>query len=173
MLLYHAGVQILMSNLREDFWILKCRKTIRNVIRNCVIFKRFNLRLKPIIEAPLPEDRIKEAAVFKVTGMDYAGPLILRNGQKAWIVIFTFAIYRAIHLELTASLSTEYFLQTLRRFIARRGRPSIFYCDNGSNFSGAENLLKKIDWDVISQYSGPQKIILKFNPPSVPWWGGW
>ncbi|GFS56830.1 DUF5641 domain-containing protein [Trichonephila inaurata madagascariensis] len=73
--------------------------------------------------------------------------------------------------ELATSLSTENFLR-LRRFIAQRGRPSII-TDNGLGFTGAENLLKKIDWNVISQYSGSQKIIWKFIPPSAPWWGGW
>ncbi|GFY70515.1 DUF1758 domain-containing protein [Trichonephila inaurata madagascariensis] len=34
---------------------------------------------KPIVEAPLPEDRVKEAAVFEVVEIDYAGPLILKG----------------------------------------------------------------------------------------------
>ncbi|GBO42559.1 hypothetical protein AVEN_160208-1, partial [Araneus ventricosus] len=39
--LSHAGIQILMSSLRENYWILKSRKTIRQVIRTCVICQRF------------------------------------------------------------------------------------------------------------------------------------
>ena len=51
-------------------------------------------------------------------------------------MLFTCAVYRAVHLELILSLSTNSFLQGLRRFIARRGRPKIIYSDHGSNFVG-------------------------------------
>ncbi|XP_035204594.1 uncharacterized protein LOC118179531 [Stegodyphus dumicola] len=104
--------------------------------------------------------------------MDYAGALILRNGQKAWIVIFTCASYRAVHLELTIPLSTNHFLKTLSRFIARGGLPSIFYCDNGSNFSRAENLLKKIE----TSFSNAVYIKRSFGnliPHLHPWWDEW
>ncbi|GFY79109.1 integrase catalytic domain-containing protein [Trichonephila inaurata madagascariensis] len=80
--LNHAGIQIVMCNLRE-FWILKYRKTVRNVIITCVRCRRFNLRPKPIVEAPFSEDRVKEAAVFEVVGIDYADPLILKDSKKA------------------------------------------------------------------------------------------
>ncbi|UYV74936.1 hypothetical protein LAZ67_12001839 [Cordylochernes scorpioides] len=68
------------------------------------------------------------------------------NKKKAWIVIFTCAVYRGVHLEIVTSLSMEAFLQAFRRFIARRGRPLIVYSDNGTNFKGMANALKKIDF---------------------------
>ncbi|GFW34114.1 uncharacterized protein TNCV_287961 [Trichonephila clavipes] len=42
----HVGVQMLMYILRESYWILKGRKTIKEVIKTCIICKRFNA--KPI-----------------------------------------------------------------------------------------------------------------------------
>ena len=80
-----------------------------------------------------------DAAVFEVIGIDLAGPLHLKYGSKAWICLFTCAIYRAVHLELLSSLSTVCFLESFRRFIARKGRPSIMFTDNGTNFVGAES----------------------------------
>src|SRR5690606_28426628 len=61
----------------------------------------------------------------------------------------------------------------LRRFISRRGRPSVIYCDNGTNFVGASNELKKIDWAKISSYGSARNLEFKFIPPGSPWWGGW
>ncbi|XP_073962937.1 uncharacterized protein [Choristoneura fumiferana] len=122
---------------------------------------------------PLPLDRIKPAAAFEVTGIDLAGPLFLRSGGKVWIILFTCAVYRAVHLELTKSLSTEAFLMALRRFIARRGRVNTIYTDNGTNFHGADNLLKALNWEEIAAYSSVRSIKWKFNPPAAPWWGGW
>jgi hypothetical protein len=123
--------------------------------------------------APLPEDRVKDASVFEICGIDLAGPLFLRGEEKAWICIFTCAVFCAVHLELIVSLSTGAFLQALRRFIARRGRPSTIYCDNGTNFRGAEDSLKRLDMDLVFKYSSAQRIAWKFNPPGAPWWGGW
>ncbi|GIY95299.1 integrase catalytic domain-containing protein [Caerostris extrusa] len=72
----------------------------------------------------LPLDRVRESAIFEITGIDLCGPLLLKPRGKARIVLFTCAVYRAIHLEPLTSLSTESFMQTLRRFICP-ARPSI------------------------------------------------
>ncbi|XP_037024142.1 uncharacterized protein LOC119066029 [Bradysia coprophila] len=124
-------------------------------------------------EPSLPENRVREAVPFEVTGVDLGGPLTLVNGKKAWFVVFTCAVYRAIHLELITSLSTIGFIQALRRFIARRGRPEVIYTDNGTNFTGTEGLMDKLDWEEIAAQSEARRIRWIFNPPSAPWWGGW
>ncbi|XP_035222185.1 uncharacterized protein LOC118195060 [Stegodyphus dumicola] len=171
--LQHAGVSTLMTNLRENFWILKSRKSIRNIIRKCVRCKRFVSQRVEVEPGFPPEDRVREGATFEVVGVDLAGPLYLREGSKAWIVLYTCAIYRAIHLELVTSLSTETFIQSLRRFIARRGRPYVIYSDNGTNFVGTNSVLKKVNWNAICSAASIQRIRWKFNPPTAAWWGGW
>ncbi|GFT20836.1 integrase catalytic domain-containing protein [Trichonephila clavipes] len=123
--------------------------------------------------SPLPPDRVNDCAIFEVVGIDLAGPLFLKTGEKVWITLFTCAVYRALHLELVNALSSDAFLLALRRFIARRGRPRIIYCDNGTNFRGAFNDLAKLDWHKISRETSTQKIVWKFIPPTAAWWGGW
>ncbi|GFY63835.1 putative RNA-directed DNA polymerase from transposon X-element [Trichonephila inaurata madagascariensis] len=98
-----------------------------------------------MVPATLLEDRVRDALVLEVIGVDLAGLLYLKNGNKAWIVLFTCAVYRAVHLELIQSLSTDGFSLGLRRFIARRGRPMKIYSDNGTNFIGADNKAS-LDW---------------------------
>ncbi|XP_035233021.1 uncharacterized protein LOC118204838 [Stegodyphus dumicola] len=126
---------------------------------------------------PLPPDRVTDCAPFEIIGIDLAEPLFLKNGGKAWIVLFTCAVYRAIHLELVNSLSTDFstdtFLLALRRFVARRGRPRIIYSDNGTNFRGASNDLSKLNWAKVLKETGTERIIWKFIPPTAAWWGGW
>ncbi|XP_039308955.1 uncharacterized protein LOC105206992 [Solenopsis invicta] len=143
--LNHAGIDIVMNNLREKFWILRYRRTVRAVIYKCTICRRHRVKNIEVSSGPLPEDRVRDAAAFEVTGVDYAGPLFLKGGCKAYICLFTCAVYRAVHLELVTSLSTEEFIEAFRRFIARRGRPSVVYSDNGRNFMELANLLLKIN----------------------------
>lgn len=71
------------------------------------------------------------------------------------------------------TLSTDGFLECFRRFIARRGRPTCVYSDNGTNFVGAVNVLKRLNWEKIARSTSVLEIKCVFNPPSAPWWGGW
>ncbi|GFT18133.1 retrovirus-related Pol polyprotein from transposon 412 [Trichonephila clavipes] len=103
-------------------------------------------------------------------GVDLAGPLHLKDRRTGWVVLFTCAVFRAVHFELITSLSTPAFLQSLRRFISKRGRPTIIYSENGTNFVGSNSALNSIDWDVVISKANIQKI--KCNPPSAAWWGG-
>ncbi|GFU62020.1 integrase catalytic domain-containing protein [Trichonephila clavipes] len=115
-----------------------------------------------------PSDRVKDAAVFEVVGVDLAGLLYVKQGDKVWIVLYTCAIYRALHLELVSSLSTDAFLLSFHRFVARRGKHRIIYSDNGTNFRGAYNELIDIDWNEVSRYAEIQRITWKFIPPQLP-----
>ncbi|GFU76539.1 integrase catalytic domain-containing protein [Trichonephila clavipes] len=122
---------------------------------------------------PLPPDRVIDCAPFEIVGIDLAGPLFLKDGRKVWITLFTCAVYRAIHLELVNSLTSDTFLLALRCFITRRGRPRTIYCDNGTNFRGAFNDLSKLNWSKIVEETRTPKILWKFIPPTAAWWGGW
>ncbi|XP_059049504.1 uncharacterized protein LOC131844595 [Achroia grisella] len=171
--LNHAGTQTLLTDIRNSYWITGVRRLVKNVVSKCIICKRYKAKHYQVPEPPLPADRLKTAAPFEVTGIDLAGPLFLKSKEKCWIVLFTCAVYRAVHLELTESLSTNSFLMALRRFIARRGRVKIIYTDNGTNFLGAANLLNEINWKEVEETSNIYKIQWKFTVPSAPWWGGW
>ncbi|GFX75871.1 integrase catalytic domain-containing protein [Trichonephila clavipes] len=100
----HPGVQYLMVALRENYWILKSRRTIKRILKTCIICQRFSVKEPKIPEKTLPEDRVKNASIFEVIGVDIAGPLISKDNKKIWIALFTCAIYRAVHLELLTSL---------------------------------------------------------------------
>ncbi|GFW82405.1 integrase_H2C2 domain-containing protein [Trichonephila clavipes] len=163
-----------MQAFRDEDGLLrirtKAKRLIKQVLSECVICKRYKAKHVEVPFAPLPRDRVTQTKVFEVTGVDYAGPLYLKSKEKAWIVLFTCAVYRAVHFELVQSLT---FIQALRRLIARRGRISVLYSDNGTNFVGTNNALRTLYWDKIVVYSTAQKITWKFIPPTAAWWGGW
>lgn len=165
----HVGVQGLLSMLRERFWIIGGRRSVKAVVRHCVICRRHSAKRMEAPVAPLPTERIRDPVAFEVCGIDLAGPVYLKENTKAYVCIFTCAVVRAVHFELILSLSTEAFIQGLRRFISRRGRPLTIFSDNGTNFTGAENLLRNLDWEKIQDV---QRICWKFSVPCSPWWGG-
>ncbi|XP_042902599.2 uncharacterized protein [Parasteatoda tepidariorum] len=171
--LSHAGTQVVLTNIRQQFWILRGRKTVQREIAKCVRCRRHAAKGVESIPTSLPEDGTRDTLVFEVIGIDLAGPLYMKTGEKLWILLFTCAVYCAIHLELLKNVSTNCFLLDLRRFIARDGWPRIIYSDNGSNFLGASILIKSLNWDQIIRDTSIYRIQWKFNPPAAPWWGGW
>ncbi|XP_071040006.1 uncharacterized protein [Parasteatoda tepidariorum] len=88
----HAGVQFVLADIRQQFWILKGRKTIQGVILKYVRCRRHDSRGVESVPTPLPEDRIRDSLVFEVSGVDLAGPLHLKDGKKTWILLFTCAV---------------------------------------------------------------------------------
>jgi len=59
------------------------------------------------------------------------------------LCVFHYKSYKS-HLEIVSELTTEAFIATLRRFIARRGYPRQIHSDNGTNFVGSLNYLKEL-----------------------------
>ncbi|GFW22789.1 integrase catalytic domain-containing protein [Trichonephila clavipes] len=113
--------------IREKYWIIGGRRTVRKIWNACVKCQRFKSKSSMTDPVSLPSDRVKDAAVFEVVGVDLAGPLYVKQGDKVLIVLYTCAIYHAFHLELVSSLSTDAFLLSFRRSVTRPGRPRIIY----------------------------------------------
>ena len=55
--------------------------------------------------------------------------------------MFTCLASRAVHIQVSHSMTTDSFIQALRRLIARRGNVRQIRSDNGPNLVGAEQEL--------------------------------
>ncbi len=167
LLLKHACVSVLVSTLRSTYWIVGLRRMAKSICNKSILCRRHHSKACSQPVAPLPASRVTPSPPFTVTGLDYAGPLFCVDtpSSKFYILLFTYAVVRAIHLELTDSLSMSDWTLALRRFAARRGLPSIFYSDNFQTFVGVSNKLKHI--------FGPHAPNWRFTFPRAPWWGGW
>ena len=166
----HNGVKETLTDLRSRFWVVKGRQTVRKVISSCATCKKLDGRpYNAPPQPPLPDFRVSDEMAFTQVGVDFAGPVYLKDVYskskkvyKAYIAIFTCASSRAVHLELVPDLSTGTFLRCLKRFVSRRGVPRLVISDNGKTFKGSS--LKPF----LSQHG----IVWKFNVPRAPWWGG-
>ena len=77
---------------------------------------------------------------------------------------------------MAESLTTDAFINALRRFIARRGQVRMIRSDNGSNFTGAEKELGQAikEWNQsrIESFLLQQGITWQFNAPGASHHGG-
>lgn len=79
--------------------------------------------------------------------------------MKAYIVLYACSLTRAVYLELLPDQTTQEFLRSLKRFIARRGRPEKIFSDNGKTFVATSKWLEKIRQDEkINDWLAKQRI---------------
>ncbi|XP_063635213.1 uncharacterized protein LOC134805966 [Cydia splendana] len=140
----HAGPLLLFSTVRETVWPVNGRHLAWRVVNNCVRCRRLRGKTLQPKMGNLPSQRITPDYPFLSVGLDFAGPftIINRKGRgsrliKCYLCLFVCLRYKCIHLEAVSDLTKDAFIMTLRRFIARRGRPTEIFSDNGTNFVAA------------------------------------
>ena len=130
----------------------------------------------------LPVDRLTVTPPFTYIDVDLSGPFIVKEGRKElkrYGAIFTCLFCRAVHLKVINSMDTDCFIQSLRRFIVRRGSVRLTKCDNGTNFVGGKNELKH-DFTIMDDNKikfflanlGIDWMTFSKNPPAASHMGG-
>lgn len=174
----HLGIAHTMASIREEWWIPHLRSRVKKCINNCNTCKVFSTKPYGATEtATLPQFRTEISRPFEHTGIDFAGPLVYwiskKEEGKAYVLIFTCAASRAVHLELTKSQTAEEFQQKLNAFITRRTRPNKIISDNAATFRATATWIKKIRKDEkLNDFLASQSITWQFNLSKSPWWGG-
>ncbi|XP_018373016.1 PREDICTED: uncharacterized protein LOC108767569 [Trachymyrmex cornetzi] len=180
----HAELNTLSAIIRENYWIVSARRKIRGVLRRCILCFRKSPKNISQLMGNLPAVRVNPGRPFNHTGIDYAGPFTIKISRnksgKAYLAVFVCLATKAVHLEVVSDLSTVAFINTLKRFVARRGKSSHLYSDNGRNFIGARNELN--EWvrfiqseqlkNEVLEFTAEQSIRWKFIPPYSPHVGG-
>ena len=184
---YHAGIQSTLYNIRQRFRLLDGKNQVRKVVRGCVTCIRHRPCPIQYQMANLPDFRVTAAPAFQRTGVDFFGPIYIKEKKfrnrvnlKSYGCVCVCMSTKAVHIEITSDLSTEGFLGAFRRFISRRAIPSEVYSDNGSNFVGANNELRELyvlfNSDEfksrIHRFASKKGIDWHFNPLLSPHFGG-
>ncbi|XP_053691452.1 uncharacterized protein LOC128739970 [Sabethes cyaneus] len=177
---HHRNHESVINEIRQRFCISRLRRVYAKIRFNCQHCKLRDARPRAPEMADLPRCRLTAfVRPFTHTGIDYFGPMevaIGRRVEKRWGVLFTCLCIRAVHLEVASSLTTNSCIMAIRNFIARRGTPSSFYSDRGTNFIGSERELKQalqaIDQNRMAQEFVSSSTSWHFNPPAAPHMGG-
>ncbi|XP_062700072.1 uncharacterized protein LOC134284801 [Aedes albopictus] len=184
--LHHVGQIGLMNAMRQRYWLVNARSTIRLVTRRCVKCFRTNPTTPSQLMGNLPVSRVVPSPPFAVTGVDYAGPFWTKQGTrrptlvKSYIAVYVCMATKAVHLECVTDLTTDAFMASLRRFIARRGMVHELHSDNATNFRGASHELNQLyqqfreqrTVDTIESFCRNHEIEWHFIPPDAPEFGG-
>ena len=176
----HAGTSHTWASLRQRFWIVKGAAAVRHSIGQCIKCKRLNASVgKQLMADPLRCRVQTDKPPFYKVVVDYFGPFLVKQGRsriKRYGCIFSCLTTRAVHVEVASDLSTDSFINALRRFIARRGQPDEIFSDIGINFVGAERVLRESLWSLqqskLNNFCRQLEIKWRFNPLYASHMGG-
>ena len=90
----HASLEQSRSIVQEQFWVLRCRSSLKTIIHHCIPCKRITQHVDYPIMADLPDCRLPSANHFPflTTGLDFVGPFPIKdNGQfeRRYCLLFT------------------------------------------------------------------------------------
>ena len=178
----HQGRGMTINEVRaRGYWIIGLNGLVKKLIQNCVTCRALRGAMSGQKMADLPADRAECSPPFTYCGVDIFGPFLVkerRSEVKRYGAIFTCLASRAVHIEMTYNLTTDSFIQTLRKFMALRGPVRLLRCDNGTNFVGANKELVRsfqaIQSDRLRNFALNNNCELEFrtNPPSASHMGG-
>lgn len=184
----HGGPS-LMSSYLKNYWIFGKSEQIKRVVRNCVTCFPYRCKPQQQIMADLPKDRVIQHRAFLHSGVDYAGPVYTKNfigrtrgkyaltSIKSYIAIFVCFSTKAVHIQLVSDQTSAAFIEAYKRFTANCGKVSDLYSDCGSNFIGADRILREqleqtMSDPLVQNYLAKDGTNWHFNPPATPHFGG-
>ena len=144
--LEHSGLYLVSQEINKFFYIVSTFSSIKRILKQCVICKRFNQRPIKLNQNFYRNFRFNpETKAFKNIMMDYMGPFFVKVGSeevKVWILIITCLYTRAINLKVAYSLDTEEFLRNLQMHIFENGMFSLCISDLGSQLTAGANIVQ-------------------------------
>ncbi|XP_047998132.1 uncharacterized protein LOC125235579 [Leguminivora glycinivorella] len=145
----HGWNQLMMTYVKTKYWVMGLKSSVRKCIHDCKTCIVDKAKVKNQFMGQLPAVRVNQNRPFINSGVDYAGPILIRTSKgrghhatKGYICLFVCMATKAIHLEAVSDLTTQAFIAAFRRFVARRGHCKDVWSDNGTNFIGSAKELK-------------------------------
>lgn len=181
----HQGRHLTEGAVRSaGYWVMGAKRLISSLLNSCVICRKLRRKLETQKMGNIPDFRCKPSPPFTYVGVDTFGPWEVtarktRGGvanAKRWAILFTCLTSRAVHIELVDEMTSSAFINSLRRFVAMRGKVTEFYSDRGTNFVGSTDALNinaiNIESPTLKKYMVENGSTWIFNPPHASHMGG-
>lgn len=149
----YSGTEHTLYSIRQTYLIVNARSIVRRIVNQCVRCRKRQVPRLTQVMQDLAVDRVSPGKPpFTFVGVDCFGPSTVRrarNEVKRYGVLFTCLSTRAIHIEIAFTMDTDSYINSLRCFIARHGKPELIRSDNRTNFTTGNKELKQAikDWN--------------------------
>ena len=182
---HHAAKETTLALVQERYVVMSARQEVRESLHGCLICRHAST--KPVDQKMgiLPAERVQVAPAFTEIGLDFTGALWIKEGgttRKCYILVCTCPATRMVHFELTNNMTTDEFIQALRRVLNRRGKCNVIHSDNQSSFKRADRVMtaaisheleKMKNADEVKRFLVDQGITWSFITERSPFRGGY
>ena len=178
----HRGRDATLARFRQNYWTPYGSKLAGQVRQNCQMCRLREAKFLEQQMGLLPKERLKPAPAFNQVMIDLFGPYQIRgeinkrSSGKAYGVIFTDMVMRAVHIEGVFGYDTGSFLLALSRFVSHRGWPEVIYSDPGSQLVCVDKELRaawvNIDRTSLCRKGAENGLKWVFGPADSPWHQG-
>ena len=114
----HLGQEYVLTNLRQKYWIIQGQAAVWRVLGNYLTYRKQNALKGQQVMADLPSNRLTpDEPLSSYVGIDLFGPLYMKQGRstvKHYGCLFSCLTMGATHIEVTKSLKTDSFINTLQ-----------------------------------------------------------
>ena len=122
----HGGRGMTINEIRSNgFWVINCTAVMKPMISTCIDCRKLRGKTCQQNISDLPEERLIEEPPFSYCGADMLEPFLVKEGRKIhkrhYGAMFISLRSCAVHIEATHDMTTDSFIQALRRLISRRG----------------------------------------------------
>ncbi|XP_068225135.1 uncharacterized protein [Palaemon carinicauda] len=146
LLLKHAGCYAILTELRRKFWIPKFFSTVKRILKECVVCRRYNQRPVKLNQSAYREFRLSPSdKPFGNVYLDYCGPFYVRQGKdkvKVWILVISCMFTRAVNLKICMDMTVEEFLRALSLHSFEYGVPQFIVSDLGTQIVAGANIVQ-------------------------------
>ncbi|CAB4018941.1 Hypothetical predicted protein [Paramuricea clavata] len=129
----HRWRDATLARFRQLYWVTQGSKLAQSIKSKCQMCKLREAKFLEQQMGQLPEARLKPAPAFNHVMIDLFGPYSVRGevqkrtSGKAYRVIFTDLVKRAVHIEAVFGYDAESFLMALSGFVSVRDREDEFW----------------------------------------------
>ncbi|GFV65998.1 uncharacterized protein TNCV_1303891 [Trichonephila clavipes] len=137
---FQSVLNIHVNDFLND--LLNLSNNYITILRVLSFIFRFMENLKGInkVAGPLTTKEFEKAETFlvqKVQEQEFSSDINHLKSQGS-------VLPNTVHIELVSDLTSQAFIAALKRFMARRGKCAKLFSENGKNFVGASNEIKKL-----------------------------
>lgn len=75
----HGGPQLMLAYLRQSYWITRGRQMVKSECHRCPTCVRYDQPENTQLMGSLPIDRVTRSECFARTGLDFAGPFVIKK----------------------------------------------------------------------------------------------
>ena len=143
--LAHCGCYSVLADLRKKFWIQHPFTSVKRVLKECLLCRRFNARTVKLTQNSYRNFRTNPPCEpYRSIFIDYIGPYYVKTEgtrHKVWLLAITCLWSRSVNLKVCTDMTVKSFMRSFQMHVFEHGMPTKIMSDLGSQLVAGANII--------------------------------